>query len=413
MKKIKAILKKDITKSFFILFFGTLLAQLMPILVSPILTRIYPVELFGTLALFLSVLALFISISNGKYELIFFSIKLKIARLVNLQLSILFTIIISISVLILVCVNVFFDSYRLNYIFLLLPFAILFAGLNQAFQYFFNQQGLYKEIAFNKFLIAFFIALLQVLLGFILLELQSIGLVLAVFIGYIVGLIYFIKIYCRDKKLNSLVDVNYKRLYFVFKKYKNTFNYSLPTAFINSISLNLIVFVLGLLYSPVLLGLYFMATRIVNAPLSVFSSAYSTIFNEKISKSDYKLKLYINSFLLNSSISIVVLIPFIFYGEDIFGFIFGDNWRESGSIVKVLVPLIIMNFSVGSISGIFSIFLKNEIVFIWQIVYIILIVFIFIVFKENFYDFLKYYSFIGAFAYFVLFLFGFNIIRRV
>lgn len=412
-KKLNLILNQDSTKNFFILFFGTLLAQLIPILISPILTRIYAVEVFGILALFLSILAVFISISNGKYELVFFSIKSKIARIANLQLSILFTIFISIFIFILLIINSIFDFYTLEYIFLLLPFTILFAGINQAFQYFFNQKGLYKAIAFNKFFIAFFIAIVQVILGFIFIQFQNIGLILAVCIGYFIGLIYFLKIYLKNDKLYLLLKIDFKRVFFVFKKYKNTFHYSLPTAFINSISLNMIVFILGLLYSPVLLGLYFMATRIVNAPLSVFSSTYSNIFNEKISNSASKQKLYINSFLLNLLISIIVLTPFLIYGEDIFGFIFGENWRESGYMIKILAPLIILNFSVGSISGIFSIFLKNEIVFIWQIIYILIIFCLFILFKDDFYNFLKYYSFFGAIAYFVLFLFGLNVIRRI
>ncbi|MDN5062707.1 oligosaccharide flippase family protein [Aliarcobacter butzleri] len=412
-KKLKLILNQDITKNFFILFFGTLLAQLIPILISPILTRIYAVEVFGILALFLSILAIFISISNGKYELVFFSIKSKIARVANLQLSILFTIFISIFIFILLILNIIFDFYTLEYIFLLLPFSILFAGINQAFQYFFNQIGLYKAIAFNKFFIAFFIAIVQVLLGFIFIQFENIGLITGVCIGYFIGLIYFLKVYLRNDTFDLLLKIDFKRVFFVFKKYKNTFHYSLPTAFINSISLNMIVFILGLLYSPVLLGLYFMATRIVNAPLSVFSSAYSNIFNEKISNSTSKQKLYINSFLLNLSVSIIVLTPFLLYGEDIFGFIFGDSWRESGNMIKILAPLIILNFSVGSISGIFSIFLKNEIVFIWQIIYILIIFCLFILFKDDFYNFLKYYSFFGAIAYFVLFLFGLNVIRRI
>lgn len=413
IKKIKLIFKNDLIKNFLILITGTFLSQVLSVLVSPLLTRIYNVEYFGQLALFLSILAVLISISNGKYELVFFSIKLKAARYINLQLSILFTVMMSFFIFILLIFNIIFDFYKLEYIFLLLPFTVLFAGINQAFQYFFNQKGLYKAIALYKFFVAFFIVIIQLFLGFIFLQFQNIGLIIGVCIGYFIGLIYFLKIYLKNDKLDLLLKIDLKRVFFIFKKYKNTFHYSLPTAFINSISLNMIVFILGLLYSPVLLGLYFMATRIVNAPLSVFSSAYSNIFNEKISNSTSKQKLYINSFLLNLSVSIIVLTPFLLYGEDIFGFIFGDSWRESGYMIKVLAPLIILNFSVGSISGIFSIFLKNEIVFIWQIIYILIIFCLFMLFKDDFYNFLKYYSFVGAIAYFVLFLFGLNVIRRI
>lgn len=415
-QKIRLLLNQSVAKSFLLLFFSTLFAQLLPVVISPILSRIYPVEFFGKLALFLAMLAILISISNGKFELVFFSIKSKIIRFNILKLCITFSFFISsfafVVLLILVIFSVLFDMYKVDYIFLLLPFAVLFSGINQALQYFFNQQKLYKAISFNKFFIAFFIALLQILLGLIFVEFQSSALILSVCIGYLFGMIYFLKVYSRDNELIFLFKISYKRLYFVFKKFKNTFVFSFPSALINSVSLNLIVFILGLLYSPVLLGLYFMATRIINAPLTVFSSAYSSIFNEKIGHSNFKLKLYVNSFLINLVIGIIIITPFIFYGEEIFEYCFGVDWRESGYMVKILAPFVVMNFAVGSISGVFNIFLKNEILFKWQLLYIISIVLTFIIFKDSFYDFLIYYSIIGAIAYTLLFFLGLNIVRR-
>ena len=48
---------------------GTTIAQAIPIAISPILTRIYSPEDFGILALFMAIVMIFGSISNGRYEL--------------------------------------------------------------------------------------------------------------------------------------------------------------------------------------------------------------------------------------------------------------------------------------------------------------------------------------------------------
>lgn len=48
---------------------GTTIAQELPILASPILTRIYAPEDFGVLALFVAVTNIFGFIANGRYEL--------------------------------------------------------------------------------------------------------------------------------------------------------------------------------------------------------------------------------------------------------------------------------------------------------------------------------------------------------
>mgnify|MGYP001399071774 CR=1 FL=1 len=52
-----------------VLFKGTLIAQLIPVLLTPVLTRLYSPADFGVLELFLSVSLILGVIANGRYEL--------------------------------------------------------------------------------------------------------------------------------------------------------------------------------------------------------------------------------------------------------------------------------------------------------------------------------------------------------
>ena len=60
---------KNINKNIFILFTGSTLAQLIPIAIAPILTRLYSPEEFGLLAIFISLAAIFSPIASLRYEL--------------------------------------------------------------------------------------------------------------------------------------------------------------------------------------------------------------------------------------------------------------------------------------------------------------------------------------------------------
>jgi len=68
--KIKSIIpKEEFSKNVLTLITGTAIAQVIPIAISPILTRIYTPEEFGIYAIFVSIILIFSVISNGRYEL--------------------------------------------------------------------------------------------------------------------------------------------------------------------------------------------------------------------------------------------------------------------------------------------------------------------------------------------------------
>ena len=61
--------KEEFSKNVLTLVSGTAIAQIIPIAISPVLTRIYTPEEFGIYAIFTSIVIIFSVISNGRYEL--------------------------------------------------------------------------------------------------------------------------------------------------------------------------------------------------------------------------------------------------------------------------------------------------------------------------------------------------------
>ena len=61
--------KSEFSQNVLTLMIGTSIAQAIPILISPILTRIYTPKDFGVLALFLAITTIFGSIANARYEI--------------------------------------------------------------------------------------------------------------------------------------------------------------------------------------------------------------------------------------------------------------------------------------------------------------------------------------------------------
>ena len=61
-------LNTEFSKNVLMLVTGTTVSQIIPIAISPILTRIYTPEDFGILALFMSLSMLFGSVASARYE---------------------------------------------------------------------------------------------------------------------------------------------------------------------------------------------------------------------------------------------------------------------------------------------------------------------------------------------------------
>ena len=62
------IYKSDFLKYTLVLVSGTVLAQLIPILLQPILRRIYTPEQFGLFAVYSSIFSMLVVVAAGKYE---------------------------------------------------------------------------------------------------------------------------------------------------------------------------------------------------------------------------------------------------------------------------------------------------------------------------------------------------------
>ena len=62
-------IKSEYSQNVLILMMGTTLSQAIPVVITPILTRIYTPEDFGIYAIFVAIITILGSIVSGRYEL--------------------------------------------------------------------------------------------------------------------------------------------------------------------------------------------------------------------------------------------------------------------------------------------------------------------------------------------------------
>ena len=142
IKKFKS--RSEFSRNVLTLMTGTSIAQAIPIAVSPILTRIYTPEEFGSFALYMTIVSLLSILVTGRYELAIMLPK-KDEDAINLvALSILISFIISVFVFLIVFIfNTEITDWLANKAIsswlYLIPLSIFFSGLYQSL-YFWNNR---------------------------------------------------------------------------------------------------------------------------------------------------------------------------------------------------------------------------------------------------------------------------------
>lgn len=301
----------------------------------------YQPEAFAVMGLFAATVAIFTIFGNAGYELAIMLPK----KEEDAQSLVVFSIFTSILVSILSIFSYWFIQYfnliNTAYlpVFVLLPFAVFFESVSQALKVLLNKQKKYDSISKTRFWQAAFVAIFSIGLAYIY---QSYwGLIVGLFIGYLVkfiGFIYSSKILSFPKS-----STNIQRIKLNVKSYNKFFKFGLWGTGLNTISRQLPFFLLPFYFGENFAGQFTMALKILMLPIGLVSVAVGDVFFEKATKAfqtglSELRKITFSSFKYLALISILMLVIGIPLSPFAFQFVLGDKWLEAGHLAQYLLP---------------------------------------------------------------------------
>ncbi|MFC2947712.1 lipopolysaccharide biosynthesis protein [Virgibacillus sediminis] len=367
-------------KNVLILVGGTVFAQGLVVLSSPILTRLYTPEAFGILATFISIVSILNSVVSLKYELALPLTRTHKETMNLFSFNVMLLTLISLGYLLIfltfgdyIFSKLGLDSY-LNLLIWLIPLTVLFLGFTTNITHLFIKIDRFKSITAVN--VNSIVAKVILQLGFGVLIPYNFGLIigdsLGRFIGNLLGFYLMIKsnLLRSYQEAKSLLSVEtMKRTAVYFKKFPL---YSMPAGLINSLSSHLTPIVLTFAYDPVVAGFYSLTQRVLGMPSSLVSQSISQVYlNEapKLLEKDISLvkKLYLKvtkNLLLFGGIPIVLLAVF---GEGLFSMVFGEKWSDSGIYLQALALMFIGQFTVVPLSQTLNILNRQNIQLLWDI----------------------------------------------
>ena len=349
---------------------GTLMAQAVMLLSVPILTRLYNPSEFGIYSLFFAIASMVGMVSSLSYEQAIMLPKSDRDAQVLVFLSTIITIVVTIILAIVIYIfkDFFIDYFKnITYMLWLLPFATFSIGLLQIFDAYSTRKEFYRKIATTKMGASIATVTIQSGSRYIF---KLNGLVVGKMLSDIFALFLLISFHIKKQTLR-LKYLSRRRLKANIKRHENFPKYQMASNLTNSISQNIPLFMFSALFSPAISGFYALTYRVMQVPMILISSSTRSVYYQKASKMYANREdiypLYKKTTLGLLKISIIPLIIIIFFGKEIFSFIFGNEWIESGLIAQISVIWFMFSFISPPTTVMFNIFSLQRVRLIIQI----------------------------------------------
>lgn len=361
----------------FTLTLGTAISQGIPIILSPVLTRLFAPEEFGLLAIVSSITVIISVISTGKYETVIVIARDKRDAVNLVSLSLFLSILISIITLVLF---LFFSPVligllnqpRLKYWIFLCPVISFFISVYLCYNEWCIRGSRFANLAVNKVVNAGSITFSNVIYGFI--RLTSGGLVIGEITGrFISALACFIQVARRE--FNEFKVTSRARMTFLAKKYIDCPKYILPGQFLNTFGSQAIVLLIASFFGDTQVGYYSMTSLVLYVPSTIISTAVRDVFKQRATQ-EFKEKNNCLEIFKRITTAISVFSVLIFGGlyfvlPALFSFAFGENWRIAGEYARILTPMVLISFISESVIAVFIVAEKMKALLIWQITYFV------------------------------------------
>jgi O-antigen/teichoic acid export membrane protein len=371
-----------------ILASGTALARAIPILSSPILTRLYTPADFGIFAVFMALVSSIIPAVCGKYEVAMVLPKSHIQGLHLLGIS--FKVAIAISLIFLFVVVMFqdylltlLDAQKLGRWIYLAPLALVFTGLMTAMNYFANRNKDYKNMAEGKMVNSLSVAVTSIILGIF--GVGFWGLLTGAIVGLIVATTYLLYLYRAN--LSSELLLWGRANVELMKRYIDYPLYNASGGLLNGITVALPVFFLSHYFPESIVGYFSLVLRVANTPLSFISASVSEVNLKKIVDL-VNMKTDVRPYLIKVTIGLtaIVLLPTIIltiFSPKIFSFVFGEEWREAGIYMQILMPAMAVRFVSSTLSTTLGATQNNQLGAIWKVTGFVVTIVVFALFAPQ------------------------------
>ena len=344
---------------------ANIIAQVIGIVIYPILTRMYAPEDFALLSLFMSIAGVLVLIGTFEYQ---YAIVLpkddgKARSLVHLCIFLLLGVclITGLTIPLARPIAQLFNAPDLADFWWLMPFSILGMGLWNILNYWYIRRSAFTRAGGYQMTQSVLNASGKISFG-ALGWLKS-GMIIATVCAPLLSLLISISLAWK-KHIRQLLSFDRLQLKAVAREYANFPKFSLPRALVNTLSLSLPIWILTPYFGLDSIGRFSLAMVASAVPLGLIARACNQVLFQRVSELVQKklgLRHTLNTFLLWMGGCIVVVMTVVYVLlPQLVSVLFGAEWLESATIIRHLYPYLILTPICGSICFLPDVFAKQQ-----------------------------------------------------
>lgn len=361
LDKLKSGLSSAFSRSPFLkhvltLLTGTVLAQILVLLIELVLARLYTPEEAGRFALYMSVASLVTVLAAGRYESTIMlpksDVKARVLQQLATQLALITAVVVSLLALLFhpQIVNYYGGDEEFAYLFVGLGLTVFFVADLAIIQYWMNRHSDYAGIAKNRVIQSVGSALGKVVFGAF-----GITTVVGLYLGQTLGqMVAWIRLRQKNAALREPLPAEAPSKREMAWRYRKMPLLNGPNALVDAIRMNGINFLIAAVAVGEL-GQFDKAWTLLQAPIALINGAIAQVFFHKLSTVEPgRMTPLVRFVLLRAAVAgTAVFVPLYFLAPWLFPFLLGDQWSASGLYAQAIVPWLFMTLLSSPVSQIF------------------------------------------------------------
>jgi O-antigen/teichoic acid export membrane protein len=361
------------TRNMLTLLSGTAIAQLIPLLATPVLTRIYTPEQFGALAILLAVANPLSLLVCGRYDLTVVLPRDDERANVLARLALLLAMVVSLLL------GGLLWSFReplsglmggevaLTPV-LLAPLLFLLMGFFQPLNNWLIRKQAFMAMSVNKMVQTTGITLVSLGLGWWAFE-------HGLMVGYVAGWALYVAFGAMQVRWKGF---RFRPLQFAAMReaamaYRSFPLYNALPAVMNTATLSIPVFLLTRVFDEQVTGQFNLCRQTIFLPVTFFATSFMQVYMQRASSTvaagGAVLPSLRRSVQLLGGLALALVLVLLTAGPFLFGLVFGAQWTEAGTYARILALPIALQFVVVPLTPLLPALGHIRAYSIWQVLY--------------------------------------------
>ncbi|WP_312643053.1 oligosaccharide flippase family protein [Hydrogenoanaerobacterium sp.] len=382
---LKNVAKSSFLRNFGVLLSGSVVAQALPVLASPLLARLYTPAQFGEYALFVSAVNILSQLVCLKYDFAILTARTdeEAASLFRLcfALSIVLSLAIALALPFAGNISATFGVQSSGWLYFL-PLGSFFTGMHSALTYYNTRLLRYRRITAANIFKSLTMVAVQLVLFYV--GLGAFALTVGQTIAYGVACLLMwrkVAAHCRNhtqakqgfQQSSAQPDSTQLpalSLRAVARRYDAFPKYTLPGALCNTAAFSSISFFLAAFYSAQQLGYYSLINRVLAVPLTLISTTTGQIFTKELTDTHQNSgdvrKVFWRVTAALAAVSLPMFALLFIIASPLVRLVFGAQWEQSAVMLRILIPLFAVRFLVSPISSTGIVLGRQMPTMLWQ-----------------------------------------------